>query len=371
VRAVLLAVACCFAIAAPASAKGTWLAGDLHVHTCYSHDVWCGPGDDNTGIEDFYTFGHTVAEDFQLASLRGLDYLAITDHNDIRSQSDPGFGTDGVIGVPGYENSLHGHAQMLGATRLYDNGDSSNAAVAAMAAQLHADGGIFQANHPSDPVWEYGYDVPVDDVEVWNLPRFYQSPAPSSSDNDKATRYWQGWLDRGAHVTATGGSDSHWRATDVAQGPGNPTTWVYAPTRDARGVLAGLRRGRTFITWQPPAFAPPRLLLGDDRGHLPGDTVRAGSTLRVDVEGAPGAMLRVIGNGGKVISGPVAVTGTSFVHRFTAPRGTTWAYAELYGEDAREQRTATCDSALGDQTTYCRNRIALLAMTSAIYLRSR
>lgn len=370
-RRVLLAATVVLALAAPARAQapqGEWLAGDLHVHTCFSHDVWCGPDDDNTGQEDFYTFGHTVGDDFLLAGARGLDYLAITDHNDVRSQSDPGFGTHGVVPVPGYENSLHGHGQMLGARRLYDNGDLSNAAVAAMADQLRADGGVFQANHPSDPVWEYGYDVPVDDVEVWNLPRFYQSPAPSNSDNDEAVRYWHGWLDRGAHVTATGGSDSHWRATDFQQGVGNPTTWVYAASRDAQGVLDGLRRGRTFITWQPPAFAPPKLLLSDGHGALPGDTVAAGSTLSARVEGAPGARLRVIGNGGRVISGPVTVTSASLTHRFRPPAGTTWAYAELYGEDAREQRAATCDSALGDRTTYCRNRIALLAMTSAIYL---
>src|SRR4051812_23589565 len=339
-RALLLALLALLGTAAPAAAKSEWLAGDLHVHTCFSHDVWCGLNDDNTDVQDFYTYGHTVAEDFQLASLRGLDYLAITDHNDIRSQADPGFGADGVIPVPGYENSLHGHGQMLGARRIYDKGDSSNAAVAAMARQLRADGGLLQANHPSDPLWEYGSDVPVDTVEVWNLPRYYQSPAPSNSDNDWAVRYWQGWLDRGVHVTATGGSDSHWRATDTLQGVGNPTTWGYPASRDTRGGLDGLRPGGTFITWVPPAFAPPRLVLGDDRGHLPGDTVRARSPLTVRVEGAPGARLRVIGNGGRVISGPVDVTGPSFTHRFTAPRGTTWAYAELYGEDAREQRAA-------------------------------
>src|SRR3989442_10959740 len=40
-----------------------------------------------------------------------------------------------------YENSLHGHAQMLGATHLYDNGDSSATAVNTIANQLRADGG--------------------------------------------------------------------------------------------------------------------------------------------------------------------------------------------------------------------------------------
>jgi hypothetical protein len=368
-RALVLTLLALLAPAAPAVAKAEWLAGDLHVHTCFSHDVWCGLDDDNTDLQDFYTYGHTVAQDFQLASLRGLDYLAITDHNDIRSQSDPGFGADGVIPVPGYENSLHGHAQMLGATHLYDAGDQSPAAVSAMADALRADGGVFQANHPSDPVWEYGYDVPVDDVEVWNLPRFYQSPAPSTSDNDKATRYWQGWLDRGAHVTATGGSDSHWRATDAQQGPGNPTTWVYSGSRTAHGILNGLRHGRTFITWQPPAFHPPHLLLEAGNGRMVGDTVHETAPFKATVDGAPGATLRIVGTGGKVIAGPVPVTSTSFVYDFKVPRGTTWAYAELYGDDQQELRAATCDPLLGDQTTYCRNRIALLAMTSAIYVR--
>ena len=369
-RALLTAaVLALLVVAPPAHAAGQWLAGDLHVHTCYSHDVWCGPDDDNTDTQDFYTYGHTVAEDFQLASLRGLDYLAITDHNDIRSQTDPGFGADGVIPIHGYENSLHGHGQMLGARKLYDNGDAGTAAVTAMEQALHRDGGLLQANHPSDPRWAYGYDVPVDTVEVWNLPRFYQPPMPSSSDNDWALGYWEGWLDRGAHVTATGGSDSHWRATDAQQGVGNPTTWVYARTPDERGILAGIKAGHTFMTFEPPAFQPPRLYLEGPKGEMPGDTVPAGAPLRVRVQGAPGAMLRIIGNGGKVVSGPVPVTGASFEHDFTAPKGVTWAFAELYGEDAREERQQLCEPLIGSQTTYCRNRIALLAMTSALYVK--
>ena len=66
-----------------------WLAGDLHVHTCYSHDAYCGPDDDNTGPEEAYTLSGSVDERFREASLRGLDYLAITDHNDTRSADRP------------------------------------------------------------------------------------------------------------------------------------------------------------------------------------------------------------------------------------------------------------------------------------------
>ena len=39
---------------------GEWLAGDLHVHTCFSHDAYCGPNDDNTGPDEFYTLGLNV-----------------------------------------------------------------------------------------------------------------------------------------------------------------------------------------------------------------------------------------------------------------------------------------------------------------------
>jgi hypothetical protein len=374
-RAALLA--CAVALALPANAAaGEWLAGDLHVHTTYSHDSYGGPADDNTGPDEAYTLGWSVRDQFTIAKSRGLDYLAITDHNDIRSQSDPGFGAGGLIAIPAYENSLKGHAQMLGARKLYDNGDQSAAAVQALADALRADGGLFQANHPYDPRWEYGYDVRPDSVEVWNLPRYYQPPFPSASDNDYAIRYWEGWLDRGVHVTATGGSDNHWRSTTAAQGAGQPTTWVYADGRTPEAILAGIRAGHTFISYQPPAYAGPRVYLQGDADRdgryesMVGDTVPAGTPLRVRVAGAPGAYLSVVGDGGKPAFRPVPVTSGRFERRFTLPSGAHWVRAEVYGNDLLEQRSAACEGPLGGQTTYCRNRILALAMTSALYLGS-
>ncbi|MGH9273393.1 MAG: DUF3604 domain-containing protein, partial [Acidimicrobiales bacterium] len=167
----------------PAGARREWLAGDLHVHTCYSHDAYCPQGDHNTGPDEFYTASGTVEERFVEAAARGLDYLAITDHHNDgdpaasgqHSIHDPGFGTHGVIGVPGYENSISGHAQMLGATRVISAGDKGVADVTAMADTLRAEGGVFQANHPADELdgrpltscskldgmhWRYGLQVP-------------------------------------------------------------------------------------------------------------------------------------------------------------------------------------------------------------------
>lgn len=382
----LLVLAALLALGAPAAdaaAAGRWLAGDLHAHTTYSHDSYGGPGDDNTGVDEGYTLGHTVASQFTVAGTRGLDYLAITDHNDVRSQIDSGFGSSGVLGIPGYEASLKGHAQMLGARRVGVHGDASAAAVARLATTLRSQGGVFQINHPAegstsfpdDIDWKLRYAVQPDTVEVWNISRLYQPPLPSGSSNDDAVRYWEGWLDRGAKVGATGGSDNHYLSTTPIQGVGQPTTYVYARDRSVAGVLEGLRHGHTFISHQPPRLGGPRMFLEADGdgdggyGSIMGDTVRPGSALRVRASGAAGSVLRVISNGGRQAFSPVPVGSGEFEYRFHMPAGATWVRAELFDPDLAEQRGVACDEVLGSQTTYCRNLLAILAMTSALYLR--
>lgn len=388
-RVLLCALALMAFAAAPASA-GQWLAGDLHVHTTYSHDSWGGPGDDSpTDPTEYYTFGQTVTEDFAIAKARGLDYLAITDHNRIDSQTDPGFGFGNVLPIPAYENSLHGHGQMLGATKVYDNGDGGPAAVRAMEAALHADGGLLQANHPTDPFWSYDYadapatdatpavpGVPVDTVEVWNLPWFYQAPFPSAGNHDAMLAFGTALLDRGAHVGFTGGSDSHWKATVAGQGPGQPTTWVYADSASVKGILAGLRKGHTFISSQPPNMGGAKVFL-EGRVHglwsaLPGDTVKPGTLLRARVVGAPGATLKIASDGGnQVLATPV--TGANFSATFRAPDDAGYAFAQVYGDDRVAERQQVCQAIpvidLDGQTDYCHNRIAMLAISSAIYFR--
>lgn len=392
-RRPILLLAAAAAVALPGTrveaAEPEWLAGDLHVHSCYSHDSWCGPDDDNTTMDEAYTAGGTIEERFLEASSRGLDFLAITDHMDVRSQSDPGFGSHGVIGVPGYENSVRGHAQMLGATSVFDNGDASAERMTLVADELRAQGGLLQINHPADELdheldatcsdlssmhWRYGFELVPDTIEVWNIGHLLQPPMPAGTSNIDAIRFWECWLDRGHKIGATGGSDSHWLSTMAAQGPGNPTTWVLSDDRTAHGVLDGIRAGRTSISFSPPALGGPMLLLeadidGDGQFESTiGDEVPPGTAMRVTADGLTEiGLVDVRANGVTILDDARLVP--EGVISFHAPADTGWVRAELFVPDGKDERRALCNDSFGDETTYCRNALLLRAMTSAIYLR--
>lgn len=295
---------------------GVWLAGDLHCHTTYSHDVWGGPDDDNTGLDESYTAGFTPAEQILNAESRGLDFLAITDHDRVDALVDPGYRsiTGRLTLIPGYEHSLSGgHAGCLGVSqvmvdpttgRKIDTGDDAGAQ--RLVDAVRALGGIFILNHPfysgdGSKSWKKSVEVRPDSIEVWNISWPYRhdvfQDAITTSNNYESLPFWETYLDRWGRMPANGGSDNHWRSTSDAQGVGQPTTWVYAKDRSWAAILEAIRAGRTVVCAEPPSFGGARLTVrAHDNGleYVMGDTVPGSADVVFNVVGAPGQTLKVV-----------------------------------------------------------------------------
>jgi hypothetical protein len=392
----------------PRAPVGFWVAGDLHVHTIYGHDTcidptsaWDPSSTDRAARRSCaaaYTVGFTPAQRLQEAIDRGLDFVALTDHNNVVNQSDPDAlavqaANPRFVWLPAYENSQPGHVQMLGARGCYGNAgavagstiecdqqvaDTSAAGETALADGLRADGGVFQINHPSDHNWlsHYGYAVVPDNVEVWNEPWFYQQPAPASNDDDFAMKWYDGFLQRGYHVGITGGSDSHWVTTDSVQGIGDPTTWVFVRSLSLQGILEGLRAHRTFVSMLPPVEHGPQLFLEADHNGdgvyeaIAGSDTSPRSTFRLrTVKALPGSTLRIVTDEGST-DVPLGAA-SSYTFRLGSggvPAGAKFVRAQLLGPDGQNARERVCDPLVGTQTTYCRDVLAMEAVSSPIFL---
>lgn len=344
--------------------RGTWVAGDLHCHSTYSHDVWAGPDDDNTGPEEFYTHGHTPGEQIALAELRGLDFLAITDHNRVESIHAPDYASSRLALVPGYEHSLPGsdHAGVFVPSRdLLPGVIPADAGTGPWLDEIHARGGMAIVNHPfygnendGDALaWdqELAETSRFDAVEVWNsmwLTRHEVTPF-YEPDNHLAVRWWE----RTFRGPAVGASDNHWKVLDPTAGVGQPTTWVFAPSRDAAGVIAGVKAGRTSVSWQPPALGGPFLTLDvvedwSGKAAMAGGAVHGDGQLLavVTMRNAAGMTLRLVSGGTDVVHAS-RVTSSRVEVPVVLPQGG-WIRAELLLE-ARHALTAltSCVYAVG------------------------
>jgi hypothetical protein len=89
--------------------------------------------------------------------------------------------------------------------------------------------------------------------------------------------------------------------------------------------------------------------------------------------GAPGAYVRIVTDGGREAFPPVLVKGVRYTKRFRLRGEQTWVRAEVYGEDVQQGRQQGCTAIFGHDgalaETYCTNRIAMQAISSAIFLR--
>jgi hypothetical protein len=246
------------------------LKGDLHAHTLASDGVL------------------TVDELARLALRHGLDFLAVTDHNQMVSQ-DALPKLEGLTLIPGVEwTHYQGHANFLGVEKPYDGSFFTNILEEARERfeTARARGALITLNHPFEPGMgmEFGFDsLPFDCLEIWN--------GPMRESNLRAVGQWQALLAAGRKLPAVGGSDFH-RATPF-QFLGGPTTCVYALSAGPSDILAALRQGKAYITFAPDG---PGLELSAG-GEILGGSVPwpAVKNLRIRVEGLlAGDVVRVV-----------------------------------------------------------------------------
>ncbi len=267
----------------PADAGMRWLAGDLHTHTVHSDGVM------------------TVAELARFAAGRGLDFLAVTDHNTISHHAElpAAAAAHGITLLPGQEITTEaGHANAIGYLPWIDFRHPPDAWLDA----TEKDGGLLSVNHP------YGGQV------SWTAPMRRRPPLLEvwhwSWLDPRWTTPLAWWLAWHPEAIAVGGSDWHRPGSDAP--PGSPTTWVgCAADADGAGpaaVLAGLAGGQVAVT----AGRDGPVLLRVDGELVACDA--DGSVLT----GPDGPRARVLGNRARFADAPGH-------HRLTDPAGGTLA----------------------------------------------
>jgi len=218
--------------ALPADDESQWAAGDLHSHTVHS--------DGTLSVADLAT----------LAASRGLDFLAVTDHNTVSHHTElpAAAARTGLVLLPGQELTTgDGHANCFGPTGWVDFRGSADDWLTSASSR----GGLLSINHPlaGDCAWRRPMSGRPPLVEVWHSSWtwFPRSPAPLD--------WWRSYAPAAVPV---GGSDWHRPGNDAP--PGSPTTWVrcQAGQSDVDTVLAGLAAGRVALSASPsgPVLVP-------------------------------------------------------------------------------------------------------------------
>ena len=232
-------------------------------------------------------------------SSRGLDFLAVTDHNTVSHHAElPGAARRyGITLLPGQEVTTDGgHAGALGDIGWIDFRREPDDWLDATQAR----GGLLSVNHPfaRRVSWTRPMRRRPPLAEVWHWSWF----------DKRWTIPFGWWLAWDPAAIPVGGSDWHRPGSDAP--PGCPTTWVECDGSEPGDVLGGLRAGRVAISAERGG---PVLLRHD--GELV--AVQADGTV---LAGPDGPCARVRGDLARL-------PGAAGPHRLLDPSGATLALA--------------------------------------------
>lgn len=231
-------------------AQPGWYRGDLHMHTAHSDGSCASRRGQRVPCPLFLTA--------QTASERGLDFIAITDHNTFSHANSmrelqPYF--DDLLLIPGREiTTFQGHANLFGNVAQMDFRISGSDVPdwSSFLANVERTGGVISINHPVRPSGEQCMGCGWTPRESIDYAHMQAVEAVNGLDADtpySGIPFWEGLLNEGHRLTAIGGSDNHDALLPVAKmsAIGTPTTVVYADALSQAAIVAGIERGRVFI----------------------------------------------------------------------------------------------------------------------------
>jgi hypothetical protein len=269
-----------------------WYQGDLHAHTMHSDGFSCASDRGNTAP----CAAHQIAD---VAARRGLDFVAVTDHNTTSHHH-------GLVEVQARHPELlilrgqevttfHGHANVFGTSDIIDfrigRPEVTAAAVFRRARQL---GALVSINHPGRQTGERctgcGWDAPDTDYSVVDALEVVNGGNVSGPTAGEPV--WHARLNEGYRLTGIGGGDDHGAGTRAGSAIGTPTTVIHADALSEAALLAGIRAGRVYIKTRGPQGP-------DLRFDVPSHGVSMGGVLRVASPTSVAFRARVIGGAGQ------------------------------------------------------------------------
>ena len=280
-----------------------WFSGALHAHTHHS---------------DGALSAQTLAEK---ARASGLDFLAITDHNNTAHQRET-IDVPGLLTIVGEEvTTPGGHANVWGLGGARDFIDfrvlPGDAAIDGLIEEAGAKGALVGINHPYSACvacsWTHGVPDGVSAVEITGR---------EPEEMPRAMALWDMLLRQGRRVAAVGVSD--WHRGDAPVGSASVRVW--ASELSTRAILDSIRAGRVVVMIDG-ATPPPEVRVWSRTNEA-----RIGETLSVKVGDAyqvalaaeasiyQGARAELFWNGERAATAPI-VEGRARFERFASTDG--------------------------------------------------
>jgi hypothetical protein len=261
-----------------------WYKGDLHTHSVHSDgdaEVW------------------EIAEK---AREKGLDFVALTDHNTISHVWEClEIGGPAKI-FPGMEiTTYYGHMNLFGVRKWIDFRARTESDMAKIIELAEKYGYIASINHPKpDYPWLLGNWEKVRVMETWQTVWEYF--------NYLSLRKYVELLSSGRNVVAIGGSDAHKiRHEEGIPRLGEPTTLLYMESLTEEAFLDAIRQGRVVITSGPngPLLEYEAEGNGKKAGIKTTRIIPRADKLRVKVEEGNSSLFIVLTARGPIKVGPI------------------------------------------------------------------